>query len=165
MPRRRATVSNHAPGRSGTPSTGQRSNATTIASWNASSATSKSPNVRMSDASTCPDSSRNRRSRSLVIGWSTHPREGGARADLGAARPRAGDLRRQLEGSVEVLHVDDVVPAEDFLGLGEWAVGGRPLAVPHPHGRRRVGALERIAGHHLAAVDDGGGELHVLGGD
>src|SRR3954447_26041263 len=111
MPRRRATVSNHAPGRSGTPSTGQRSNATMIASWNASSATSKSPNVWMSDASTCPDSSRNRRSRPLVISRSTQPGDDGGGTHFDAPRPGAGDLGRQLEGAVEVLHLDDVVAA------------------------------------------------------
>ena len=60
--RLRAVVVIHAPGLRGTPSLGQRSSATIQASWTASSARSKSPRTRMSDATARPDSRRNRRS-------------------------------------------------------------------------------------------------------
>ena len=60
----RAVVVIQAPGRSGTPASGQRSMATTKASWTASSARSKSPRTRMRVATACPDSSRNTRSTS-----------------------------------------------------------------------------------------------------
>ena len=51
-------------------------------------------------------------------------------------RCRAGarDLRRHLDGLVEVLAVDDVVAADLLLGLGERAVGGEHVAVPHADG-------------------------------
>ena len=58
----RAVVTIHAPGRSGTPSRGQRSIAVTNASWTTSSARSKSPRMRMRVASARPDSSRKVRS-------------------------------------------------------------------------------------------------------
>ena len=51
-----------APGLSGIPSRGQRSNAIANASCTASSARSKSPSTRMSVATARPDSRRNRRS-------------------------------------------------------------------------------------------------------
>ena len=58
----RATRVIQAPGLSGTPSLGQRSSATTKASWTASSAASKSPRTRIRLATARPDSWRNRRS-------------------------------------------------------------------------------------------------------
>ena len=57
-----AVVVIHAPGLRGTPRSGHTWSATTKASCTASSARSKSPSTRMSDAIARPDSSRNRRS-------------------------------------------------------------------------------------------------------
>src|ERR1700680_2739824 len=59
MARRRAVCSNHAAGRSGTPSTGHRCSASITASCTRSSARSKSPVMRTSDPQMSPTSSRN----------------------------------------------------------------------------------------------------------
>ena len=60
--------------------------------------------------------------------------------DLDGAGAGAGDLAGQLDGPVEILDVDEVVAAEDFLRLGERAVGRGDAAVAHPHGGGRVDA-------------------------
>jgi hypothetical protein len=67
----RAVVAIHAPGRSGTPVAGQRSMATTKASWTTSSARSKSPRTRMRVATACPDSSRKARSTASRVASAT----------------------------------------------------------------------------------------------
>ena len=63
------------------------------------------------------------------------------------------------------MDVDDVVPAQYFLGLGEGAVDVGGLGAPHPHGGGRLGALEGVARHQLAGVDELLGVGHVLGVD
>src|SRR5438552_5142336 len=115
------------------PSWGQRSRAATVASWSASSARSKSPRMRIRVAITWPRSSRNtpatpRSNSEWCDGVMALPHVGDG-PDLDAADAGVGDLGRQLEGAVEVLHVDDVVATEDLLGLNAGAVGRCRLAV------------------------------------
>ena len=114
----------------------------------------------MSEASTWPDSRRKTRSsRSRSVG--PHDQPGSSMTGRTSMRDelaaRAGDLGRQLEGAVEIGHVDDVVAAERLLGLGERPVGGEALPVLHLDGRRGLGALQRVAGDELLAVDDASG--------
>ena len=64
MARLRAVVVIQAPGFGGSPEAGQRSVATTNASWTASSATSMSPKTRTKVATARPDSCRKTRASS-----------------------------------------------------------------------------------------------------
>jgi hypothetical protein len=59
MARLRAATVIHAPGLSGAPSAFQRTSAIANASWTASSARSRSPSARASEATARPDSRRN----------------------------------------------------------------------------------------------------------
>src|SRR3954471_21767575 len=63
--------------------------------------------------------------------------------DRSVARPR--DLRSDGDGLIEVPRLDQVVPAELFLGLREGPVRGEPLAVADPDGGRGAGRLQGIA--------------------
>ena len=100
----------HAAGFAGSPSRGQRSSATAQASWTASSARSRSPSARARAATACPDSRRNRRSRTrggaqplaAAPGSEASVAEVHERAHLDAARGGAGDLRRPGDRLVEV---------------------------------------------------------------
>ena len=58
---------------------------------------------------------------------------------LDRAQPRDGDPRRDADGHVEVLRLDQVVAAQLLAGLGERAVGHQPFPAAHPQagGRRR----------------------------
>src|SRR4029453_9451285 len=171
----RAVVVIQAPGRSGTPATGQRSMATRKASWTASSARSKSPSTRMRVATACPAPSPNPRAASPRAPPASAPPtsrppgplSGGHvdlhdRPDLDRPAPDVRDAGRDLDSLVQVLCLDHVEAAELLLGLGERPVGGQRLAVAHPHGGSRGGRLQRLAGLVDAAVDDVLGEGHVL---
>src|SRR5215217_9628999 len=181
----RAVVVIQAPGRSGTPATGQRSTATRKASWTASSARSKSPRTRMRVATACPDSSRNTRSTSARVSsatltlsslgvWACGPDLGPPggpsgrhvhlhdRPDLDRPAADVGDPGRDLDGLVQVLGLDNVEAAELLLGLGERPVGAEGLALAHPDGGGGGGRLERLAGLVDAAVDDVLCERHVV---
>ena len=61
------------------------------------------------------------------------------RPDFDGARARRRNPRRDLDGFVQVVGVDQVVAAQLFLGFREGAVGGRDLALPDADGRRRLG--------------------------
>src|SRR5947209_17885571 len=54
------------------------------------------------------------------------------RPHLDASVPGAGDLRRDADGLVEVLAVDEIEPADLLLGLGERPVRRQDLAVTYP---------------------------------
>src|SRR2546421_472086 len=127
----------------------QSVSATTKASWTASSATSKSPVRRMRVATARPRSSRNRRSTTPCSCLSGGDVKDGTDLDRPVLGP--GDLRGPLDGLVQVLAGEDVEAAELLLRLGEGPVGRGNLAVTHPHGRRRRGGLEPVAG-----VEDSG---------
>src|SRR6266508_160782 len=163
----RAVVVIHAPGLSVTPMAGQRSTATTNASWTASAARSTSPRSRMRVATACPNSSRKTCSTTSRVASATltpPDRSGGElhdRAHLDRAVERPGDLGGGLDRLVEVLAVDDVEAAELLLGLGEWAIGGERLVAPDPHRGGGADRLERLAGLHQAAVDDVLGEVVI----
>src|SRR4029450_1488794 len=164
----RAVVTIQAPGLEGTPALGQRSSATRNASWAAASGRSKSPSTRMRVATARPDSCRktcstttpaslcpaaaNPPPRPLDLGGLHHL------ADVARAGGRAGDLRGELDGLVQVLAVDQVVAAERLLGPGERPVGGERAAVLDPHGGGGGGRLQRLAGLEQPAVDDVLGE-------
>src|SRR5262245_31269347 len=169
--RRRATVRSQATGLSGSPSRGHRSSATRTASCSASSAASKSRSMRMSGPSTCPAWARYRAaSRSSGRGTSTRLRAEVRRqvhhwANLDRTVLRTGDAAGQLEGTVEVLAVDDVVAAEDLLGLRERPVGRRRPAAADPHGGGGLDALERLAADELATLHDALRERVVVGHD
>ncbi len=71
-----------------------------------------------------------------------------------------GILDGDLDGLVEVLALDEEVPRQLLLGLGEGAVGGQHLGVAHPD-RGGVGRRTKA----LAALQDAplGHRLHPLG--
>src|SRR5512132_1932691 len=161
----RAVVVIQAPGLSGMPRSGHTFIATTNASWTASSARSKSPSTRISEAVARPDSCRNRRSTSSgeaslgsrfldqVPGFV----EDHHRADLDRPELGARDLRRPFDRLVEVLAVEHVEAAQLLLGLGEGPVGDLALAVAHAHGGRGLSGVEALAGDQHALL------LHLLG--
>ena len=63
-----------------------------------------------------------------------------------------GNLLSDLEGVVQIPGLDQVVAAQLLLRLGERSVGGGQLAVPRPHGRRRLHRLKRVAAQVVAAA-------------
>src|ERR1700704_4206141 len=161
MARLRAVVVIQAPGLSGTPSRGQRSSATTNASWTASSARSKSPRTRMSVATARPDSSRNSRSTTAWAAAGDGNGLGGFAArqipdgpDLDGAVPGGRDARGHLDRLVDVPALDEVEAAELLLGLRERTIGRDGPPVIHAHGGRRRRRLERLAGFEDALLAD-----------
>src|SRR5581483_3754283 len=135
--RLRAVVVSQAPGVRGTPSRRHRSSASVKASCAHSSARSQSPVTRMSVATTRPHSSRKARATAA----STSSPSPIARSHLPDRahldRPVRGgrDPRRDLDGVVEVLRVDEEEPADLLLRLREGAVRREHLAVANPDGR------------------------------
>src|SRR6266487_5828520 len=166
----RAVVVIQAPGFGGTPSAGQRSQATRNASATASSARSKSPSRRMRVATALPDSSRKTcwtlsptsaatlataPPRFVPLAWiSAHVGELHDRPHLYGTAVGAGDPGRGGDCFVEVPAVHDVEAAELLLGLGEGPVGGERLAAAHLHRGGGAGWLQRLAGLHQPSVDD-----------
>src|SRR4051812_46279811 len=157
--RRRAVVMIQPAGLGGTPSAGQRAEATANASWTASSATSMSPKTRTRTATARPYSSRKTRSTSV-----TPVRRGAeARSRLVRERPHLDWQRRRrrrpappCDGGVEVGRADDREAAQVLLALGERAVGHQDVAAldPQHRGRRR-----RV---QPAGEDPGPGGAHLL---
>src|SRR5688572_3420240 len=84
------------------------------------------------------------------------------RPHLDRAEPRRRNARRDLDRLVQVLGLDEVVAAQLLLRLGERAIGGRRLPVPHPHRHRGLRRVERIAADVLACLLDVVGEREVL---
>src|SRR5438270_210154 len=81
-----------------------------------SSATSKSPTCPTRAARTRPHSSRKTlSSKELALDHRSHLDR--------PAKPCGGHPSRERQRLVEVVRVEDVVPAEDLLGLGERPVG------------------------------------------
>src|SRR5262245_64388679 len=76
------------------------------------------------------------------------------RPNLYRPRLRAGNSCGDLEGIVEIRRLEQVVPAELLLRLGEWPVGRRDLSVADTHGRGRVRRLQRIPAEHVSALLD-----------
>src|ERR1700676_993213 len=76
--------------------------------------------------------------------------------------PRRRNPRGQCQSLFEVLGFDQVVAAKLFLGLREWAIGDRALAVAHPHGLGFGNTVQFIASSHVATARDALGKLHVL---
>jgi hypothetical protein len=50
-----------------------------------------------------------------------------------------------LDGIIQILGIDKVVPAELFLGFGEGTIRGRDLPIADANGGRRLRGLERLA--------------------
>ena len=132
MARLPAVVVSQPPGLGGMPSARHFSSATTSASPAASSAMSRSPKRRASDATTRPNSSR--KIRSIAASASSGPSPACARAgSTGSLRLERPDLDRALAGGrplagpgergVQVGRLDHPEAAEPLLGLGERAVG------------------------------------------
>jgi len=48
--------------------------------------------------------------------------------------------------------LDQDEPAQLFFRLGERAVGGGQLAVPHPDGGRRLERLQRVGDDEMAGI-------------
>src|SRR5436305_10646683 len=118
MPLRRAVVMSHAPGLSGTPSRGQCSRAATSASCTHSSARSKSPRLRTSDAVSRPASSRKTAATaSLVSVRLALALEGGSNFDV-THGPRLGER----DGRVQVRHLDHRIAADLLLRYDERPV-------------------------------------------
>src|SRR6266540_2744985 len=176
----RAAVVSQAAGLSGTPVSGQRSSACTKASWSESSARSKSPQARISDAmirpcsrrKTCSICSRTvaigidgrlrllrlRRRRPLKLGCRSikfHDRSYFDRATIGKIRHLAGPGDRRIE----IGHVDQIVAAKLLLGLGERAVGHERATIGEPHGGGGRDRLQRLAGNMLSRLLQIGGVL------
>src|SRR5487761_1357582 len=162
-PRRRAVVSSQAPGRSGIPSSGQCSRASTTASDTSSSARSKSPSWRTRLVVSRPASSRKTRSSS---GWVSAAASAlDDRSDLHLAIGR-GQRPDDGDGLVEVGAVDDAVAADRLLGLQQRTVDEGGLAALQHHGGGGVGRLQLVTGDHLALggeaappLADGGEDL------
>src|SRR6266545_1646062 len=160
----RAVVVIQAPGLSGMPRSGHTCMATTNASWTASSARSKSPSTRISEAVARPDSWRNRRSTSsgdASLGSRFLDQVAGLvedhhRADLDRPELRARDLGRPLDRLVEVFDVEDVEAAELLLALRERTVGHLTVALADADGGGGRRGVEALAGHVHALV------LHLL---
>src|SRR4051812_26282434 len=165
--RRRAVSAIQAAGLGGTPSRGQRSSATTKASWTASSARSRSPNARARAATAWPDSRRNRRSIAAPGALSRLPRAalGGDVGLLGAHRLvvhdrphldrsvlRARDAGGPADRLVEVPAVEQVVAAELLARLGERPVGGDRLVIADANGRGRARRLQALAAEQHAGL-------------
>src|SRR6266508_5191660 len=176
----RAAVVSQAAGFSGTPLSGQRSSACTKASCSASSARSKSPQARISDAMIRPYSRRKtcstlsrafgigragrlrpvrpRRRRRSELGCGSikfHDRPYLHRATTGKIRHLAGPGDRRIQ----IGRIDQIVAAELLLGLGEGAIDDDRAAIGESYGGRRRDRLERLAGEVLAGLLQVGGVL------
>src|SRR5262249_46640216 len=161
--RRRAVVSSHAPGRSGVPSTGQRSSARANASWTISSAASMSRTMRSTEATTRPHSCRNVcaiRSRTSRCSPPTSSDGTAAapvaalhlpdRAQLDEAAFDQRHLLRPLHGFVPGITLDQVEAANRFLGLGERAVRHLVLTRLQPDAAAVGVRAKAFAVNHLA---------------
>src|SRR5689334_15655246 len=84
------------------------------------------------------------------------------RTDLDGAVLCARDSRRDLNGIVEVLRLDEIEAAELFLRFRERSVGRGDLAIANSNGGRGLRGLERFAAEPVAALSGVVGELHVL---
>jgi hypothetical protein len=133
--RLRATVMSQPPGLAGTPSAGQRSTASAIASWAQSSASVQSPVTRIRAAT--------------ILGYESAAaaadRLDGHTVPNGRSSsrpPRAiGWARATSIASSRSAHLEDVVAHDHLLGLRERAVGDQQFAVADPYrGGGRVGA-------------------------
>src|SRR4051812_24487223 len=150
MARLRAVVTSQPPGLAGIPVRAQRSAAIANASWVASSATSKSPRKPISVARTRPHSSRNTCSISVVAPqWATLDR---------AVHPDCGNARGQLDRGIEVVGLEEVVPAENLLRLGERPVRNQRLPVLTADSGRGLDALQTTAADDALVV----AQSHVL---
>src|SRR5215831_4497053 len=118
----------------GTPSRGQRSAAVTNASCAASSASSMSPRMPTSAASTRPHWSRK-----------TSPTSGSLdnRAHLDpAVLPPFLEARCDLSRLVEIRELEHDQPSKELLAVDEWAVCEERLAVFYAHRGRCLGPLQ-----------------------
>src|SRR5688500_16962975 len=143
-----AVVVSHAPGLGGKPSTGHRSTAVRRASLTASSATSRSPKRRASEATTRPCSSRTIRSISAWTRGSALKRSGSfglERSDLDGTAAGLRRLGGDLQCRVEVGCLDDPETAEVLLGLGERSVGRDHLVTGGVDGGRCLDRLQATA--------------------
>src|SRR4051794_34919183 len=69
------------------------------------------------------------------------------RAHLDRASEAGGrDLRRQIDGGIQIVGLVDEVTVEGFLGFDEWSVGRDRLAILHPHGGGGLRRLQAVAG-------------------
>src|SRR5687768_15831644 len=84
------------------------------------------------------------------------------RPDLDAADAGRRNLRGDLDGIVEVARLDEIIPAELFLRLGEGPIGRRELAVPDADRRCGRNGLQRLASDVVAALLDAVGEREIL---
>src|SRR4051794_6238481 len=167
--RRTAVVVSQPPGLGGTPSTGQRSRAARSASPAASSATSRSPKRRVSEATTRPNSSRKIRSTSPLILRQSFALE---RPHLDLATAGGRTLLRPLQRLVEVGGLDHPEAAEVLLRLGVRPVAHDRGVARVVHGRglldRRQAPREhpgaRVADLLVEAVDGLEDRLHLLQG-
>src|SRR4051794_10799291 len=141
-----ATVVIHAPGLSGTPPAGHDFNAVANASCAASSARSNEPDMRIRLATIRLHSSRKTvstmDSTSRMLRGQVFPdvllqlRNIPERPYLDAPLPAAAlrrNLRRPGNCLIQILAVDDVVPAELFFRLGKRTIGHQRLATLMPH--------------------------------
>src|SRR5215467_14210831 len=147
-PLRLAVVSSQEEALSGTPSRGQCSSASTIASDTSSSARSRSPRRRTRLAVSRPASSRKTLSRSAYGSRSPATFDDWPHLDL------AVGLRHRLhdgQSLIDVGNLQDAKASDGLLGLHQRPVEQRlPAALDH-HGGGRVWGLELVASNHLAA--------------
>ena len=182
MARLRAVVVIHAPGLSGMPSAGQRSSATRYASGDrllGEVEVAQDPDEGREGPAV---SSRNRRSttasRAAAVGVASDRRHiDPVVAQIGRTSTvpysAAGIRAATSIASSRSRGLDQVVPAEVLLGLGERPVGDDPPAVAEPDRRGVRDGLERLAAQELAALAEPGGvravprqlfALRVVGG-
>src|SRR5439155_18438346 len=164
----------HPLGFAGTPSRGQYKAAASNASWTASSAASKSPDLRTSVPRTSGARSRSRsptlEARSALVAHllqeCLHLGDIGRRfvhylphldwlLRRGTARSRhGGDLRRDLDGARLRVHFDDLIAGQPLLELLERTIGDhwRVQAVRR-HNLGEVGSRQHLGIDQLTAAD------------
>src|SRR5437763_11817938 len=92
--------------------------------------------------------------------------QGPYRPDLDLAEPGYGMRRGHLDGLLQAVTLEHVVPADDLLGLGERPVADQDLAVAHQHRLGLLGGPEPVAVQPDAARDhvvEPGKAAHVVG--
>src|SRR5712664_1408074 len=151
MARRRAVVISHAPGLSGMPCAGHFSRAASRLSWTTSSAMSKLPMMRTIAPVSFAASSRNTAvsAASVAVLVSVRPSSFHSRPHF---HRTGGPLLGHLERLVQILDLHDGEPADDLLGLDEWAVGNDGLAVLESDCCCGLGPLQLLAAPDLAGA-------------
>jgi len=72
-------------------------------------------------------------------------------------------LCRDADCFVQIRNIDQVITAEDFSRLGEWAIDDLLRAVANAHAFRRGGQLQRSGSQVLATLVEPMRELDGLG--